>query len=350
MQPWPLGLDIAKRAVDAELLLPSGKRKQKRFPNTPEGHRDLLAWCRKQGAPLVHACMEATGTYGLALAQFLHDQEQRVSVLNPKKLVHAAKSRLSRGKTDRLDAGVAADYCRKEQPPLWNPPAPELVELQALLRRLDSLEQMRQMERNRLSAGEHPKGVQQSLESHLRYLDEALEATREAIQAQLEHTPQLKKQRDLLVSIPGIGALTAAWLLAELGEVGQFKNPRQVAAFAGLSPKPHQSGEMRGRERLCKIGSARLRKALYFPAITALQWNPILRAFGERLLSRGKSKMLVIGAAMRKLLHLAYGVLKSGKKFDPHHATTVTQNPRQREGAGGQTPSVYLAGGALARS
>jgi len=122
----------------------------------------------------------------------------------------------------------------------------------------------------------------------------------------------------LLDSIPGIGEATAALLLAELGDMAQFSNARQVAAFAGLVPRIRESGaSVRGRSRLSKVGSSRLRKSLYFPAITALRFNPLIKALGLRLSAQGKSKMLIIGAAMRKLLHLAYGVLKSGRPFDP---------------------------------
>ncbi|MBV9469790.1 MAG: IS110 family transposase, partial [Abitibacteriaceae bacterium] len=138
----------------------------------------------------------------------------------------------------------------------------------------------------------------------------------------LEQHPDLKNKAQLLESIPGIGAATAALLLAELGDMKQFSNARQVAAFAGLVPRLHESGtSVRGRSRLSKVGSSRLRKALYFPAITALRWNPLLKTFGQRLAQQGKSMMVIVGAAMRKLLHLAYGVLKSGLPFDPYFAT-----------------------------
>lgn len=321
MTPWPLGIDIAKLFFDAVLLTPGGKQKHKRFDNTPEGFRTLLTWCQKLGCPAVHACMEATGAYGEALALFLHTQGHRVSVLNPKIIAYFAKSKLARAKTDPVDAALLAEFCQKEQPAPWTPPTAEIRELQSLVRRLEALEQMRQMERNRLAAGEPAAPVRTSLEAHLTYLEGAMAETRQAIREHLDQHPGLKKQRELLLSIPGIGETTAALLLAELGDVTQFRGVRQVAAFAGLTPRPERSGlPPFGRERLCKLGSARLRKALYFPALTALRFNPLLRIFGERLREQGKNKMVVVAAAMRKLLHLAYGVLKSGQPFDPEWA------------------------------
>jgi transposase len=121
--------------------------------------------------------------------------------------------------------------------------------------------------------------------------------------------------------VPGIGETSAAALLAEASDFSQYKSARHVAAFAGIVPRERQSGSsVRGRTRLSKIGNARLRKALYFPAITALRCSPFFQAWAKGLRERGKCKMSVIGAAMRKLIHLAYGVLKTGKPFDPEWA------------------------------
>lgn len=122
----------------------------------------------------------------------------------------------------------------------------------------------------------------------------------------------------MLDSIPGIAVTTAAVILAEVADITQYRSARQVAAYAGLVPRERQSGSsVHGRTRLSKIGNARLRKALYFPAITALRCSEFFKAWAAGLRERGKCKMSVIGAAMRKLVHLAYGVLKTGKPFDP---------------------------------
>jgi transposase len=152
---------------------------------------------------------------------------------------------------------------------------------------------------------------------HITYLEEQMEKTRRQIKDHIDQNPNRKNNAELLESIPGIGAATAALLLAELGDMTQFSNARQVAAFAGLVPRIRESGtSVRGRARLSKVGSSRLRKSLYYPAITALRFNPLIKSFGLNLSAKGKSKMLVIGAAMRKLLHIAYGVLKSRRPFD----------------------------------
>jgi transposase len=133
--------------------------------------------------------------------------------------------------------------------------------------------------------------------------------------------PELTRQQAWLTSIPGIGEITATRLLAEMAPLERFQCARQAAAYTGLTPKHHESGSsVHGRAHLSKIGNARVRKALYWPAIAALRSNPFMRAFGHRPRTRGKANMVVIGAAIRKLVHLAYGVLKTGKPFDERHA------------------------------
>ena len=202
-------------------------------------------------------------------------------------------------------------------------PAPEARALQALVRRrLDALLQMQTTEKNRLAAGPASEAVRASVEAVLAFLDKEASRIKQRIDGHIDGHPDLRQRRGLLTSIPGAADTTAAAILAELGEVAQFTEARQVAAFAGLAPRVRQSGtSVRGRPCLCKRGSPRLRHALDFPAVTALRFNPLVKALGERLKAKGKAKMLIVGAAMRKLLCICYGVLKSGRPFDPNFST-----------------------------
>ena len=313
-----LGLDVSKLNFAAALLGPAdergkgggqGKPRHRAFPNTPAGFERLREWI---GGHAVHACLEATGTYGDALARSLHAHGHTVSVANPAQIKAFADTRLARAKTDKADAALIADFCRMHQPPAWAPPPPEAADLQALVRRLESLGEMRRMEQNRLDTA--PAPVRASVEAVLAVLDQQIALTRQAVADHVGGHPGLRGRRDLLASIPGVGEATAAALLAELPDVSQFTGARQVAAFAGLAPRIRQSGtSVRGRACLSKTGSARLRRALYFPAMSALRFNPAVRALGERMRAGGKSKMVILGAAMRKLLCLAFGVLRSGR-------------------------------------
>jgi transposase len=320
-----VGIDVSKKSLDVALLRHECKPLHTLFSNDAAGHQALLAWLVAQGAAVSHACLEATGTWAEDVALALHTAGHRVSLVNPAQIHAFGRSGLKRTKTDKADALLIARFCEMHQPPAWTPLSPQLQQLQGLIRRIEHLDEMLTMEKNRLSSGGICGAVELSISEHIAYLEAQIEKTRRQIRDHIDDDPDLKNNAKLLQSIPGIGAATAALLLAELGDMKQFNSARQVAAFAGLVPRIRESGtSVRGRARLSKVGSSRLRKSLYYPAITALRFNPLIKAFGLRLSAQGKSKMLIIGAAMRKLLHLAYGVLKSQQPFDPTFSTQST--------------------------
>ena len=310
-----LGIDVAKAKFDVALLR-DGKLKFKAFANTDVGFAGLRDWLQAAGVDQIHACLEATGPYGERLCEWLHDAGHVVSVLNPAQVKDFAKSLLTRNKTDTVDAAVLARFGAALTPPAWQPPAPEERVLRALLRRLAALEETRQQEHNRLdvSAAE----VRDSIEHHLDYLDTQIIELRRRIQDHIDQNPDLKQKQDLLQTIPGIGTVVSQNLLSWSSRIQRFDSARQLAAFAGLTPKRHESGSsVRGKTSLSKIGHADLRKLLYFPAMNAVRHNPLLQAFADRLRQNGKAPKLILAAAMRKLLHIAFGVLRSGKPFNP---------------------------------
>ena len=312
-----LGIDISKDSFHLELSL-NEKLRHRKFANRQEGFGELGVWLTKHKATQVHACLEATGPYSEALALYLHQQGHTVSIINPVQIKAFGQSELRRNKDDRPDAGLIRRFCEKQRPDPWMPPPVHLRELQALTRHLENLIETRQQQINRLEAT-NTKQVAKSLRKLVAHLDAEIKRTEQQIDDHVDRHPDLKQQSELLESIPGVGKRTAAKLLAEFTDISQYKSARQVAAYAGLTPRNNRSGTIRGKTRLSKTGNARVRKALFFPAIVAKRHNPIVRAFCERLSSHGKNKMQVIGAAMRKLIHIVFGVLKSGKYFDPTH-------------------------------
>lgn len=315
-----LGIDISKKTFDVALMKEDSKILHKKFTNNPKGFDQLLEWLKQKEIPSFHACMEATGVYWYHLARFLHEAGFRVSVLNPAQIKAFAQSELSRNKTDKLDASLIARFCKSQNPPPWSPPPPEFDELQALVRRLESLQGLEIQEKNRLETNP-PGAVADSLKTVLQTIEIEIQRIKKLIQDHIDRHPNLKGQRDLLISIPGIGEITAANILAEIHDFKDFVSARHLAAYAGLNPRQHTSGtSVKKRNSLSKIGNARLRKCLYFPAITAKKHNPVIRKFCQNLKERGKNNMVVIGAAMRKLLHIIFGVLKSAKPFDPKFA------------------------------
>lgn len=315
-----MGIDVSKDKFDVAIIQDNQTPLVATFDNTRKGFHSLKNFLNKRKITTLQACLEATGHYSDDIALFLHEQGYLVSVVNPARIKSYADSRLRHQKTDTNDALLIADFCRTQQPDIWTPPAPEIVELQALARHLDSLKTMRQQERNRRQAGIPSQTVLETLDEHILFLDKQIDDLDQQIQDHVNRHPQLKEQRDLLKSIPGIGDLTACKLLAEIRDIHAFDNAPQLVAFAGLNPTQRISGtSVKTKPRLSKRGSPHLRVALFFPALVAKRRNPILARFASRLAEAGKCKMAVMGAVMRKLLHLVYGILKSGRPFDPHY-------------------------------
>jgi len=325
MPLFHLGIDIAKKTFDVALLTSDKTPKYKQFNNSEPGFKALLTWLKTQfvsdlsDLSSLHACMEATSHYGDALARFLVDHQAVVSVVNPAAIRAFARTEMARAKTDKADAVRIARYCKLHEPAPWTPPTPSESILLALVRRLDALKNMHVMESNRLE--DSAAAIRESLEAVLRVLDEQIASVEAQIRDHIKNHPDLRDKSDLLTSIPGIGEATAAMLLAEFGNLTRFASAKKAAAFAGLVPRLCESGtSVRGRSVLCKMGSGFIRKSLYFPALSALRHNPVIKVMKERLEAAGKAKMAIVGAAMRRLVHLAFGVLKSGKPFDPQIA------------------------------
>jgi len=311
-----LGIDIAKQKFDVALLV-EGKTKHKTCKNSAEGFEMLRLWLEKQGVQEVHACMEATGNYGEDLAIFLHEADHIVSIVNPARIKGFAQSELLRTKTDKLDAALIARFWLAMKPAPWIPPSPEIRSLRALVRRVDSLIDMRSQEKNRISTAH--QSVSLLIKEHIAYLDQEIEKIRKQIADLIGKDPNLKRKKDLLDSIPAIGKVTIPHILAELDDLEKFNHVSELVAFIGLAPKETLSGSsIKGKPRLCKIGHARLRKALYMPALVSIQCNPVMIAFYNRLKDKGKNGKVIVCAIMRKLVHVIFGVLKSGKKYDPN--------------------------------
>ena len=315
-----LGIDIAKKTFEVALL--DGERTQRgSFDNNTSGFDKLSRWLQKRSDDQhAHACMEATGHYWEALALFLYEQDVQVSVVNPRAIKKYAESKLQRNKTDRADALIIAQYLVRVQPDLWSPPPADSLELRALTRHLKALKTDRMRQKRRKETSAHSSVVLKAIEAHIAFLDEQIKQLEKEINDHINRHPDLKRDKELLTSIPGVGDVCAATFLAEVPDISRFDNAGQVAAFAGLTPGQRQSGISLSGSRLVKWGSSHIRAAFFMPALKAHTWNPIIAALRQRLLARGKSKMTVAVAVMRKIVHLCYGVLKTRKPFDPNHA------------------------------
>ena len=310
-----IGIDVSKLKMDV-VIYREGKYKSKVFSNNQLGFEALLPWLKAQGVENFHACLESTGIYGEALSYYLHDNGCYISVVNPAQIKAFGQSELIRNKTDQLDAKLIARFCATMDPAQWNPPSKEIRELRSLIKRLEELQKMFLQEHNHLESARH-KVIETSIKDIMLKLQEEIKLIKAKIKGYIDNDPTLKNQKTLLDSIPGIGDSTIALLLSFMCTPERFDSAKKLAAYAGLNPKNRQSGSsLKGGTSISKTGDSRLRKALYMPALVAIKHNPTLKAFYDRLIAANKSKKSAIVAVMRKLLHIIYGVLKSGKAFD----------------------------------
>jgi transposase len=327
MPTYYLGIDVAKQKLEVALLLDPEtlKKHQKTVPNTPAGYLVLVHWYPQQTGAAPGACqviLEATGPYHEAAALALHEAGFAVSVVNPKTLKDFAKGLGSKAKNDGLDALTLARFGYLTKPARGQPEPPEYRRLTALLRRLEALETDRQRELNRLekARASHPSDADgvASLERAVQFLEAEQERLLAAINDHIDQHPPLCQDRHYLLSIPGIGPVLSVLMVALLQHGQRFASAAQFVSYLGVIPTEHQSGSsVRDKPHLSKNGPARVRGKLYRAALVAIRHNPDVRAFYERLLTKGKSKMAALGAAMRKLAQICFGVIKNQT---PYHS------------------------------
>jgi transposase len=321
-----LGIDIAKRNFEVNLraLEPTQARHHSSFSNNIKGFRALQRWLIRRGitqAADLHACLESTSRYGDGLAAWLHGHGYQVSMVNPRRTRHYADSQLSRTINDRIDATLIADFCAEQRHKLvlWEPLPGDHRQLQDLTRARASMVEHRDALANLLETATGL--VRQSVQRQRANLQREIERLDTQIQELLEQLAgsALHRHVALADSVPAVGLLTAATVVAELPPIDKIARASQAIALFGLDPKSKTSGEtVKTPARLSKMGSKRGRRALYMPAVVALRCNPVVRALGQRLRAKGRSGKYIVVAAMRKLLRQIFGVLKSGRPFDPH--------------------------------
>ena len=323
--PNTLGIDVSKAKLDCALLRQSapGKRLDKSVANTAAGIKALLAWLDSKGCPAqgVLVVLEPTGVYHETVTWLLHEAGCVVVLVNPARLRSYAGAIGVLSKNDQIDAALLARYGATEPVQPWQPPSEAARTLTALLVRRDTLCADIQRDANRLEkarcAMNTPKVVIGSIKKTLAFLEKELKALDAQIKRHIDDDPTLKNNDSLLQSIKGAGPRVAQRMNALLSSKS-FKSAEAVAAFIGLNPVQHLSGSsVRGRSTLSKRGPSALRRLLYLPAVTATTCNPHVKAVYLRLIEREACKMSALGAAMRKLAHLCYGVIHSGKPYDP---------------------------------
>ena len=267
--------------------------------------------------------MEGTGVYHERAAIALHDAGMQVSIINPAQARDFAKGLAIRSKTDGLDSLVLARYGALVQPTIWIPPTPQARALQALLSRVDAVHQDLLREKNRqekADATDTPELIRQSLADSIMFLQTQLKKLRQDIDDHINRHPELRDDAALLITIPGVGIKTSQHLLSVI-HLHHFHTAERLAAYLGVVPIQRQSGSsVLGRPKLSKTGPSHIRAVLYMAAVVASRHNPHVKALYERLIASGKSKMSALGAAMRKLVHLCFGVIKNRQPYNKNYS------------------------------
>lgn len=328
-----MGIDVAKASLDFCLLSKNAALLWRgQLPNEPQAIAQFLAQLQARGYKLaqIHFCCESTGVYGQRLVEALDQGALALSVLNPAQVKFFAISVLRRTKNDKVDAEIIARFCRERQPLATRPLRPIESQLKLLVHERESRVNEQNRERNRAKKDPYqialPKLIEQQRKRRLKQLAAQIAQFDGAIDSLIASDEALSTQSHLLCSIPGIAKLTAAKLLCELAGK-EFQSARQLAAYAGLTPQECRSGySSYGKTVLCKIGNAFLRKALYLPAAVAKRWCKPLQPWIARLQSRKLHDLAIRGAIMRKLLHIAFGVLAHQQPFNPS-LVFIPKNP-----------------------
>jgi transposase len=316
----PCGIEVSHLTLVVALRCGDRDESPRDFPNTAEGHQAVLRFLGRSDRP-VRVAMESTGLYGLDLALTLHRAGVAVMVANPRAVRHFAQALLQRSKNDQLDSAVLREFAGCMPFQAWRPPSAAALKLVSVARRLEALTDMMAAERNRLHAASLSEAlpaiirrdIQRSIQTQQRAIDRLTRAAQEFIL----DDPDLARRYELLISIPGFGVTSVVHILAELNLLPADMDVRQWVAYAGLDPRECTSGtSVHKKVRISKAGNKHLRRALYMPALVAVQHQAQVRAYYEHLQARGKTKMQALVATMRKLLHAIYGIFKHDQLFD----------------------------------
>jgi transposase len=320
-----VGIDISKTKFDAAIRI--GNRFQEAvFDNQLSGFKRCLAWLQKHTQhPWV--CLEATGHYSEALADYLHQKNIKVSVVNPMQIKNYAKAILARHKNDTLDARTIALYAQVAPLREFQPRSPLKKQFREWVQLAETLATQRRQLLNQLESIQSAP-VRKEYRKLVAAFDKRLAALAEKIKETLSQDEALLHAYDLLIQVKGLGPKSVQTLLAYLPDIRQFAHAKQLAAFAGLSPRQCESGSFKGRTSLSRFGHPRLRNALYMPALVAKRHNPDLQGFVQRLEANGLAPKAIVGALMRKLIHLVYGILSHQQPYNPKRVVAHQRTPR----------------------
>jgi len=309
-----VGIDVAKAELEV-VVRPSGARWT--VTNNPVGLAQLQERLQASAPSLI--VLEATGGYEVAVVAALATAALPVVVLNARQVRDFARATGRLAKTDAIDAGVLAHFAEVVRPPVRPLPDTMTQSLQAWLLRRRQLVEMLLAEEQRRSRA--PRPIQRQIDQHVRWLRAQLGAVEKDLAQTLRESPVWREKDNLLRSVPGVGPVLTTTLLGDVPELGQL-NRKQIAALIGVAPLNRDSGTYRGR-RAVWGGRARVRATLYMATLTAARYNPVIRAFYERLVAAGKPKKVALTACMRKLLTILNAMIARRTAWKPPAAVSA---------------------------
>jgi transposase len=312
-----LGIDISKKTFDVTLLT-GEKAQSKVFDNNEQGFESLSNWHKKRNAGSLDACLEATGTYGEALAEYLHGQGHRVYIVNPARIHSYAKSKQLRAKNDKLDSRIIAEYCRiHDDLRPYTPVSAEIKHMQGLDRRIADLKDTLIREKNRLKSADHPEKIKSSILRSIAFVEAEIAALEDDIDDAISKNPELSKNKELIESPKGLGPVTSRMFIIDFGSFKSFESARAAAAFAGITPFVRKSGSsLNNAGSISRMGNKKIRQVLYMAARAAARHNPVFRAQYNKLRAAGKAYKVALCAIARRIIHVAYGMIKYQRPFD----------------------------------
>lgn len=309
-----VGVDIAKEKFDCALKK-NDRFIEDQFKNTAAGYKQFLVWLKKHTVN-AFVCMESTGPYSVNLAEFLLAHQIIVSVENPMRIKNHSKSLLLRNKNDIVDARLICSYAETFIPRQYVAISKDQKTVKEANQLIDTLSEQKLQLENQLDSIRTTE-IRKELEKSIKSIDKRIDAVEKKLKLNVKNNAEYSVTKDRLLTVKGIGEKTAHRIIGYLPDISQFKNAKQLAAFAGLSPSQNQSGKFFGKTKISKCGDAKLRKALYMPALVAKNSNPHFKNFCERLAKNGLKPKQIICAVMRKLLHVIFGMLKHKQDFNP---------------------------------
>jgi transposase len=307
-----IGIDVSQDSLDYAVR---GTTQAGACPNDPRGIAALLRTLQPLAPTLV--VLEATGGLEIPVTAALADAGLPMAVVNPRQVRDFAKATGELAKTDRIDAGIIAHFAEAVRPRVRTLPDEQTQRVRALLVRRQQVLEMLVAEQNRLPRTHHQ--VRERLLAHITWLQHELDDLGQELKQEIQHSPVWRVQEQLLRSVPGVGPVLTTTLLTQLPELGQL-NRKQIAALVGVAPLNDDSGKRRGR-RVVWGGRAQVRSVLYMATLSATRFNPVIRAFYQRLRQAGKPFKVALTACMRKLLTILNAMMRNGTTWSPRPVT-----------------------------